>query len=74
MEGPLSNGRLFLVRSSDWAVRTFEPPEGKWFAAYALTERFLFLAYQGTGAAYGKATSLYRFDLSKFEEVGSPLD
>lgn len=66
--------RLAVTRSSDWAVRWFDSLEAQreGFGSFALTPRHLYFARMKIGAEHGRVFRIYRYDLTKFSEIGSP--
>jgi len=65
---------VILVRTTDWAKRWIPPLPGHTIYHHTLTKRYLYLALTGPGAAYGVHDSVYRYDLTKFDSIGEPLE
>lgn len=65
---------VILIRTSDWAKRWIPPLPGHTLYHHTLTKRYLYLALTGAGSGYGFHDSVYRYDLTKFETLGEPMD
>lgn len=65
---------VILVRTTDWAKRWIPPLPGKSIYHHTLTKRYLYLALTGAGAGYDYHDSVYRYDLSKFDSLGQPME
>ncbi|HEY0840125.1 MAG TPA: hypothetical protein VGD74_08055, partial [Vulgatibacter sp.] len=65
---------VIFVRTSDWATRWLPPLPGHAVYDHALSTRYLYVALTGWGADYGDHEAVYRYDLSKFDSIGEPLE
>lgn len=70
---PEDRQRLILTRTTDWAMRDVRSPEGYEVWRAALTDEYLYVVFTGVRANVGRFTHVYRYDLSRFDEIGEPL-
>jgi len=73
-KGLENRDNVILVRTTDWAKRWVPPPPGHAIYDHTLTSRYLYVAPTGVGGTYEIHDSVYRYDLTKFESIGEPLD
>ena len=73
-KGLENRDNVILVRTTDWAKRWVPPPPGHAIYDHTLTSRYLYVAPTGVGGTWEIHDSVYRYDLTKFESIGEPLE
>jgi len=72
---PSERAYVVLARMSDWSVRRLNSPIGAAIGGMALTSTHLYLSTIPDDAHYrSSAGDFYRFDLSKFSDIGVPIE
>lgn len=75
-----ARAKLAVVRTADWKVRwfgTIEGPDrvGREAEVATVTDRYLYVMRRPTlGSRSKESTEVFRYDLSRFDEIGSATD
>jgi len=72
---PSERKYVVLARLSDWSLRRLDSPVGAAINDVALTSRALYLSTIPDASPYRAAAGdVYRFDLSRFSDIGRPIE